>query len=972
MASFGFALLGPLRVTAADGAELEIRGKGRQTLLAALLLGAGTVVSLDRLVELLWGEKRDSRADARIYNQITRLRHALLDAGERVRAVPPGYVIDVEPGEFDLHVFAEHNAAARAATLAGDWALAEQRYSAALALWRGTPLADMPALAGLPDVVRLDEERWAAVLGRGEAQLNLGRHGDLLPELRALAEQEPEREALHRQLMLALYRSGRRGEALDVYRALSRTLDEKFGLEPGAETRELYERIKHEESARNQLPADTRLFTGRESEVGRLLALANSAAGQREASVPGAVTISAVDGLGGVGKSALAVHVAHRMGGLFPDGQLFIDLRGHTMGLDPITPHAALGYLLRSLDVPEHQIALDAEERVAQLQERLAGTKTLILLDNAASTEQVRPLLPAVPGCMALITSRARLADLSGAHAFKLDVLPGPAARDLLCAAAGRNRIRPDDPALGDLVELCGRMPLALRIVAARLRHEPDVSVASLVAMLRADGERLRNLRDDDRGLTDIFECSYVALPEARRRALRLLGLVPGIEFGTHAAAALFEVKPDEAAELLAALVAHNLLMEPRSGRFRFHDLMRLYAREVAERDEPEAARRAAVERLYHWYAATARDAALVAYPSWPGVGLPPHYGAVEPLAITAPEQALDWYDLERDNLLAAVEAAEGAEGEGLAAYGWRLPAAMWQFTELRGKVGDRLFLSQIGLRCAESAGESVGRSLMLRCTSTALAEAGRFDDAIEVGLRSLRYAREDGDRLEEAKLLSNLSVAHNRAHRLDAAIDYCRQSVRLFDELGDEMLAIPPRINLATSLTMIGRTVEAVPYAAEAVELSRRTGNRVYLGSSLAQLGNCLFDLTPPDYAAAEPVLREAIEVVRDTGNRHHEATALARLGLVCEATGRPAEALASLRASRRIVTQLGSELFRGFAEALERLERSERLESSEERSEESPEKRQEGPAGPEEREDGEREDGAQRPAPPSAGSAS
>ena len=925
MASFGFALLGPLRVTAPDGAELEIRGKVRQTLLAALLLEAGTVVPLDRLVELLWGDERASRSDVRIYNQITRLRHALLDAGERVRAVPPGYVIDVEPGELDLHVFAEHNAAARLAASEGDWATAAQRYSAALALWRGTPLAEMPALAGLADVVRLDEERWAAVLGRGEARLNLGRHSELLPELRALAEQEPEREALQRQLMLALYRSGRRGEALDVFRALSRTLDERFGLEAGAETLELHERIISEDSARNQLPADTRLFTGRESEVNRLLALANGAAGQRDVGAPGAVTISAVDGLGGVGKSALAVHVAHRMGGLFPDGQLFIDLRGHTRGLEPIAPHAALGYLLRSLDVPEHQIALGAAERVAQLQERLTGTRTLIVLDNAASTEQVRPLLPAVPGCMALITSRARLADLSGAHAFNLDVLPAPAARDLLCAAAGRNRIRTDDPALDDLVELCGRIPLALRIVAARLRHEPGLSADSLVAMLRADGERLRNLRDDERGLTDIFESSYAALAEGRRRALRLLGLVPGIEFGTHAAAALFEVKLDGAGELLAALVAHNLLMEPRSGRFRFHDLMRLYAREVADRDEPEEARHQAVERLCHWYTETARDAALVAYPSWPGLELPPSAGSVEALAITVPEQALDWYDLERDNLLEAVEAAEG---EGLAAYGWRLPAAMWQFTELRGKVGDRLFLSETGLRCAESARDAVGRSLMLRCTSSALTEMGRFDDAIEVGLRSLRYAREDGDRLEEAKLLSNLAVAHSRGGRLEDAIDYCRRSVRLFDEIGDEVLAIPSRINLATSLTMIGRAVEAVPYAAEAVELSRRTGNRVYLGSSLAQHGSCLFGLTPPDHAAAEPVLREAIEVVRETGNRHHEATALARLSLVCEATGRPAEALGYLRASERIVAQLGSELLSGFAEALRRLERLERLE--------------------------------------------
>jgi len=631
------------------------------------------------------------------------------------------------------------------------------------------------------------------------------------------------------------------------------------------------------------------------------------------------VTISAVDGLGGVGKSALAVHVAHQLGGLFPDGQLFIDLRGNTKGLDPLDPHTALGYLLRSLDVPEQRIPAGVADRTALLRERLIGSRALILLDNAASTDQVRPLLPETPGCLVMVTSRARLADLPGTLAFHLDVLPVAAARGLLCTAAGKNRIRIEDPALNDLVELCGRLPLALRIVAARLRHDPTLSVASLVATLRTEGERLRNLRDDERGLLDIFESSYAALPEASGRALRLLGLVPGTEFGAHAAAALFDLGAGETTELLASLVEHSLLMEPRPGRYRFHDLMRLYAREAADRDESAQSRHAAVERLLHWYTATTRAAAVVAYPSWSGRELPPRVLSVEPLAIAEGKDAVDWYDLEREHLFAA---ADAAERDGLFAYGWLLPAVMWPFTELRGKFGDRVLLAEIGLRCAEASQDKSARNLMLRSKSSALSTVKRFTDAIDVGHLSLEYARQDGDRLEEAKLLTNLGVAYTRAGQLDQAIDHAQQALHVFELLGEEDLEIPPRINLGAALNSAGRAAEAVRVISRAVELSRQPRNRVYLGSCLEQLGNSLVNLDSPDYAAAEAYFLEALEELRSFGNRHHEAQALADLGLLCAATGRKAEALGYLRTSERIVAELGFELHRINRAALDQLE--------------------------------------------------
>lgn len=937
MGSMRFSLLGPLRVYASDGCEVEIRGTVRRTLLAVLLLKAGTVVSVDRLVDVLWGVESDESV-ANIYNQVTRLRHALLGEGDRIRTVPPGYLIEIGPGELDLHVFAQHIAAARAAGNRGDWATASERYRGALALWRGAPLADITALAGLAETARLEEDRWAAVLGRGEAELELGRHAELIAELHELTGHRPEHEALYRQLMLALHRSDRRDEALEAYRTLGRRLDKRFGLEPSVETRELNERIRGEDPSlkassarsestrpkvtRNQLPADTRLFTGREREVDRLLELAKNAAERGGLGAAGAVTISAVDGLGGVGKSALAVHVAHRMVGLFPNGRLFIDLRGHTRDLEPVTPNAALGYLLRSLDVPEPRIPAADAERAALLRERLTGTRTLILLDNAASADQVRALLPVTPGCMALVTSRNRLTDLPGVHTVSLDVLPAPAARDLLCLAAGQGRVRPEDPALDALVEQCGRIPLALRIVAARLRHDRALSITSLVEALSDEEERLRNLRDDDRELTAVFESSYAALSEAARRALRLLGLIPGTEFDAHAATALFDLGLVEAAELLASLVEHSLLMEPTSGRYRFHDLVRLYARKAADRDESEQSRHAAIDRLFSWYTTTTRNAATVAYPTWQGQDVPARVGCVEPLVITEAKQALEWYDFERDHLLAAVDAAER---EGLPTYGWLLPAVMWPFTELRGRRGDRLMLAEIGLRCAESLHDTVGRNLMLRYKSTAMAEAGLFTEAIEAGQLSLEYARQAEDRLEEAKLLSNLATTYIRANQFDEGIDHGLASLKLFELLGMEDLGIVPQISLTAALKLSGRTAEAIAVISRAVELSRRPDNRVYLGSSLAQLGSCLAVQDPPDHLASQATLLEALEEVRSTGNRRHEASVLAGLGIGCEAMGRPAEALEYLRSSRQIVTELNDDLLDNFSKALERLERAE-----------------------------------------------
>jgi tetratricopeptide (TPR) repeat protein len=513
------------------------------------------------------------------------------------------------------------------------------------------------------------------------------------------------------------------------------------------------------------------------------------------------VTISALDGLGGVGKSALAVRIAHQVSALFPDGQLFVDLRGATIGLEPLAPLAAIGQLLRSVDVADQQIPGSLAEGTALLRDRLRGTRTLILLDNASTGDQVRPLMPDVPGCLVLITSRGTLAGLANVHTLSLDVLPDDAARDLLCAAAGPGGVRRDDPALGELAELCGRMPLAIRIVAAKLRHDPALTVEALVKHLGEERSRLAQLRDDDRVLTDVLESSYAALPAARQRALRLLGLVPGTDFDAYAAAALFDLEFGEADGLLRALAEDSLLLEPMPGRYRFHDLVRLYARELAERDEPAADRRAALERLLYWYLASARSAALAAHPIWPDVPMPPRVGSVEALPAPDAQHASTWYDREYANVLAAVNSA--AEHEEFLAYGWLLPAALWPFLELRGRPDDRLAVAETGLRCATRLGDPAGRMRMLRDKGTALYASRRYSESIEIGHQVLDLTRRAGTRVEEAKQLSNLAVAYVMSGKRDEAIEHSRQALELFEMLGEEKYLIPARINLVGALRL-------------------------------------------------------------------------------------------------------------------------------------------------------------------------
>ncbi|HTJ68475.1 MAG TPA: BTAD domain-containing putative transcriptional regulator [Actinospica sp.] len=743
-----FSLLGPLRVRA-DGADVPVRGTLRRTLLAALLLHPDTVVSADHLSELLWGEGAKAVPTAPLYNQLMRLRQALGDDGDLIRAVPPGYLIHVAPADLDLTEFTDLCAQARDAAATSDWLSSAKLYTSALALWRGRMLSDIPALHGHPAIQQFAENRLVALQGRIEADLNLGRHGELVDELRALTDTHPLREAFHAQLMLALYRAGRRTDAVDVYRALDRATIEGLGVEPGAAIQALHtailnsapsldlDRPRPSVPAPRQLPADTRLFTGRHTELDELTSLAAEGS-----AASGTVVISAINGMGGVGKTALAVRAAHRLAEHYPDGQLFIDLHGYSANLDPVAPEDALDYLLRSLGVPPQSIPGDLDARTALYRSRLADTRTLILLDNAADASQILPLLPAAPDCLVLVTSRNRLTSLDEAHILALDVLPHADAVALLRDVAGPIRAAELDAhpnAVAELITLCAHTPLAIRIVAARLRHHRHLSVESLNAELREEADRLAHIQDGDRDLTSIFNASLRNLPAPAERLFRLLGLIPGPDFDAYAAAHLAATDLRTAQYDLDTLRTHNLLIQQSPNRYRLHDLLRAHARTLAAED-PTAA--AAVTRLGAFYVATASAIEqLVNKGARPRVALAP--AATDPvIEITRIPQARIWRDTERANLLA--------------------------------------FITMPGVDVTQ-------RDMIIEAITGYLNGQGPWSVAADLQRMLIESARRQGDRAAEANALSQLGGLHGNMGNFDDSFRCLRAALSAFQELGDE-----------------------------------------------------------------------------------------------------------------------------------------------------------------------------------------
>ncbi|MQS16102.1 tetratricopeptide repeat protein [Streptomyces kaniharaensis] len=872
-----FRVLGELDVEDGTG-KRAVRGVRLRSLLAVLLLNANQRVTTDRLQDALWGEEPPASGAAAVHNLAARLRRTVFgDEPDRLTATPLGYLLRVDDGELDSALFEQHLATARAAVLAAEWESVHREASGALALWRGVPLAELPELADAgPARERWQEARLQALEWRLDAELRLGRSTGLVPELARLVDEHPLRETFHQQLMLALHRAGRRAQALAAYRRLHRTLRDELGVEPGREAQRIHQDIllapEPEPAAPParpaapgrpaQLPADTADFTGREEELGRLrdhLAKAASGCGP---------SVLVVSGMGGVGKTALAVRAAHQAKELFPDGQLYVDLHGFGNG-ERREAHEILARFLADLSpdpcaspLPEH-----TDDRAARLRDVLATRRLLLLLDNARDAQHLLPLMPGDGRSAVLATSRNTLTDLPGAVQVRLEPLDIEEQRRLLSAVCGPDRACADlDNALR-LLAACGGLPLALRVVAARLAARPAWSLETMAQHLSDDGRRLRSLSAGQLSVRDTFATSYLVLRESDEmvereaaRLFRLLGLWPGLVLGVEQAAALGQRPVADTADLLELLTDYHLLQSPEPWRYRFHDLLGEYAAERAEYEETPESRDAARVRLMVWYAAALENTRAAIYA---GVSITPvleEAPTAPPPVFAEGEDATRWCNRELANIREVVRQATCSSRPDFA---WRLVVglsgydATWFWT-------------------------------------------GETDDLRAMALRS---AREQGDLVGQARVLERIGIVHGMAYRNEQAIDALQAALDAAEQARREDLAIAVLQNLAVAHNHKRDGAASLAYARQALTRDDSEESSGFMLNTMA-----VSHLLLEDFAAAEAGLRQALEIWRCHGNVNNTAITLANLGDALRGLGRRDEALAALDEARRHHQRLGN----------------------------------------------------------------
>jgi DNA-binding SARP family transcriptional activator/tetratricopeptide (TPR) repeat protein len=899
-----FRILGPLEAWDGRGWTRVSAAKWR-ALLAVLLLHRGQPVGSARLIDELWGEHPPASAANLLSVYVHRLRRLTGDPGGAVLATrPPGYQAVLAPGELDAGRFTGLAGQARQALAAGDPGRAAALAAEALAWWRGPALADVPPTPLVAaEAQRLAEARLQALALKAEADLGCGRDAQVVPELRRLLADHPLREELWALLLRALAGAGRQAEALAAYGEARRVIAEELGVDPGAPLQRLYQQILNADAAGlptpaggsagragqaglglaappgrtarppgwtapppapkpAQLPSGIADFTGRAAAVDQVCRVL---AGHGE---PSALPVLVIVGSGGLGKTTLAVHAAHRVAGRFPDGQLYASLGG---AAQPLEPAEVLGRFLRALGADPARIPVDAEERAAQYRSRLAGQRVLVLLDDARDAAQVAPLLAGSGTCAVLVTSRSRLPELASAAVLDLGVLPPGEARELFGRVAGEDRVRAEPEATGQVLAACAGLPLAIRIAGARLAARGGWSVSYLAGRLAGERQRLDELRAGNLAVRASFEVSFASLPRPPgpqaldpARAFRLLGLWTGPAIGLPAVAALAGEPEPAVAAALDVLVDAHLLQAPAPEVYRFHELLRVYAGAQAEAEEPLAARRAAVTRLLTWYLHTAEAAARVISPQHARVPLSPPPPAVRPLEFAALEEALAWCETWRPGLAAATRLAADF---GLHELAWKLPAAAMSFYYRRSHWGDWAATHQAGLASARAL----------------------------------------GDRLAEAWMLNNLGMAYG-VQRQPEAIGCFERALAISREIGDSRGEARAANNLANAYFDLGRFREARTAAKASLAVQRRAGNRYGEGIAQGILGGSCRDLG--QHREAVRHLRAALAIFRELGDRRTEADSLSDLGEAYLGTGRAEEALTALRQSLRIWRDVGDRL--------------------------------------------------------------
>lgn len=875
MDEWAFGTLGPLEVRR-EGVPLTLSAAKHRIVLATLVLQAGEVVSVDQLVTSLWNDDPPTGARSTCQAYVMRLRQALGDP-QAVVTRHGGYLLNADPALVDHVRFAGLVAQARRTGEARERSALLHR---ALGLWRGPALADVPSDALHRDAVpALEEQRLVALELRIQADLELGAHGEVIGELRTLTSEHPFRERFWADLMLALYRCSRQADALQVYRDLDVLLAEDLGLRPGEQLRRLHEAILRDDPSlavpAQQAPARAPLRTTVPPDIGDFVGRAEqiaAAAGLLSTKNTTAAPIVVLSGPPGVGKSALAVHLAHRLRPEFPDGVLHVNLLGYSTE-QTMTVSQAQRYLLRALGLPAEQIPLEQDEQEVVFQTLLTGKRVLMLLDNAADADQVRGLLPAEPGCAVLVTSRSELRGLTalqGARRIPLDVLSEREARALIARIAA---VEEDDCA--ELTELCGRLPLALRIAAANLSGRPRADVADYVAELRQD-DRLAALAvegDETAAVRGAFVPSYRALKPEARRLFRLLGPAPGADFTVPTAAALLNTSFGEATRLVEQLAAASLVQQYEPRRYQFHDLLRLYAVTIAlEEDEPPI-REQALRRLYEHYLHTADVSAKLLNPTLARLERPAPSTPPAVPHLSDDEEAAAWFQAERANLVAAIEQAVAVAPE----FSWHLTDAVRGYLHSRRLDVDLMTVTTTALLAAERAGEHIVRAWLHNSRGTLHWSRGDYPAAIADLTRALDGHEAVGERRGESVALSNLGIVHLELGDLKQAVDHSTRALEVARELGEPHIEAAALVNLGAMHLESAELDLAETHLAEALELTARWGLTHTEATARNNLGGVCLRKGRIDEAFGHH--RAALAVYRRLQSRHDEAEVLQNL---------------------------------------------------------------------------------------------
>ena len=912
-------LLGTVDVVV-DGEVRPVRGLRRKAVLATLALHGGDVVSTGRLADAVWGQCAPAALNT-LQSHVSYLRTVLGDKAA-ILARPPGYLLD--PGQDGTDVWLAERLL-RQGSKSADPVRGTRDLREALALWRGRPLADVAGLAWLEEQAeRLDLLRDRIRRALAESRLAAGEHRELVPELEQMAAEHPLDEQVHARLMLALYRSGRQADALAVYRQLRHTLDEELGLVPGPAVRELETAILRQDPSLDvlappaalrpvpapadspatpvpaQLPPPVAAFAGRDAELGHLDDILPGPEGEA------AVTVSVITGTAGVGKTALAVHWAHRIAARFPGGQLYVNLRGFDPAGRALDPGQALRGFFEAFGVPPERIPGGLESQVALYRSLLAGRQVLVMLDNARDAGQVRPLLPGSPGCLAVVTSRDHLVGLvagQGAHPLGLDTLTPEGARELMTRRLGAGRAGREPEAVDEIITGCARLPLALAMAAARAAASPRFPLAVFAADLREASRVLDPFGSDDPA-TDIravLSWSYRALSPAAARLFRLLGLDPGPDITVGAAASLAGTGPERARAELAELTRGHLLSEHRPGRYAFHDLLRAYATEQARAIDDHRAREAAVGRLLDYCLHTACAAARLIDPFFAPVAPGPPLEGI-PGGLTTAEEALAWFTAEHATLLAVVPLAAEA---GLAGHAWRLAWALSTYLLRRGCWDDQALVSQAGLDAARRAGDQAGEAHARLMLALGYARSGRRDAApdLRAALELLELA--GGYHGSQVIAHSTLIWLAEQQERYADMLDHATCALELSRAAGDRTLEIMSLNDVGYSHARLGNYRQAITFCGQALAGSRDAGQVNWESAAWDSLGYIHHQLG--DYQRAVTCYERSLDLCREMADRFNEAGTLDRLGDVHASAGDASAARWAWTQALRTLDELG-----------------------------------------------------------------